>query len=587
MAMFCNCSSCAGSGADLAFAVDDGGGAAAKPSYDSLQAAQQITRNVSAIYLPSVPSPLAITYAYRETATAPAAPSGATNWIGGLNSDMGGFTPFNAQQITVMETMIQMVRDIANVTLTRVGTGTAGPGAYTDNAQFLIGNYTTGSATSYAGFGQYNFYKYSSGVYVRAGKVWTDGSEAAIASPSELKYAGRLFVHEFMHTLGLSHPGSYDVTKPGYSYDSNALYAEDTRQYSVMSYFDETHSGANWGNAEAMTPMIHDIAALQRLYGANQTTRTGDNTYGFNGNTGYGAMTMSTPTDQRTFAIWDAGGNDTIDLSGYSTASTINLNQEAFSSAGTRSDGGMMVNNISIARGVVIERAIGGAGSDTIIGNAAANSLVGDGGDDRMTGSGGNDAIDGGGGRDTAVYARSRADYTVTSNAPAVTVADRTAGRDGSDTLAGIERLDFADGTLALDIALPGQGASNAGSAYRLYEAAFNRSPDVAGLSFWINQLDSGAFARDRMAQGFVGSAEFRAVYGADPSAEALVNGFYRNILDRSPEKAGFDFWFGILNGRPDLRSSVLDAIANSPENQQGLLPVIGQGIWIPGEAIG
>ncbi len=184
-------------------------------------------------------------------------------------------------------------------------------------------------------------------------------------------------------------------------------------------------------------------------------------------------------------------------------------------------------------------------------------------------------------GRDTAVYAGPRASYTVT----ATTITDQTPNRDGADILASIERLRFADGTLALDIALPGQGESNAGSAFRLYEAAFNRAPDLPGLAFWIKAMDGGMSAL-QAAQGFVASQEFRNVYGADPTAQQLVTGFYTNILGRAPEAAGYDFWFNILNGRPDQRAMVLEGIANSPENQNGLIGTIGQGIWLPGDLL-
>ncbi len=122
--------------------------------------------------------------------------------------------------------------------------------------------------------GQYRFYL-ENGVYTRAGKVWIDGSDPTFNNPTSFNAAPSLFVHELMHTLGLSHPGNYNVTDPGYSYDASAVYQQDSRQYTVMSYFDESETGADWANNRPMTPMIHDIAALQRLYGANLSTRTG------------------------------------------------------------------------------------------------------------------------------------------------------------------------------------------------------------------------------------------------------------------------------------------------------------------------
>ena len=41
------------------------------------------------------------------------------------------------------------------------------------------------------------------------------------------------------------------------------------------------------------TPMLYDIAAIQPLYGADMTTRTGDTVYGDNSNAGRGAFNFA------------------------------------------------------------------------------------------------------------------------------------------------------------------------------------------------------------------------------------------------------------------------------------------------------
>jgi hypothetical protein len=117
-----------------------------------------------------------------------------------------------------------------------------------------------------------------------------------------------------------------------------------------------------------------------------------------------------------------------------------------------------------------------------------------------------------------------------------------------------------------------------------MYEAAFDRTPDAPGLAFWTKALDAGLSVK-AVAEGFVGSAEFATVYGASPTNASLVNQFYVNILDRAPEPAGFDFWLGVLNTTND-KALVLEGIANSAENQTGLLPTIGQGIFVPGDLL-
>ena len=75
------------------------------------------------------------------------------------------------------------------------------------------------------------------------------------------------------------------------------------------------------------TPLLHDIAAIQRLYGANMTTRTGDTTYGFNSNADRESFHIDSAGEKVVFAVWDAGGKDTFDFSGYSEDQWIRLGE--------------------------------------------------------------------------------------------------------------------------------------------------------------------------------------------------------------------------------------------------------------------
>jgi hypothetical protein len=138
--------------------------------------------------------------------------------------------------------------------------------------------------------------------------------------------------------------------------------------------------------------------------------------------------------------------------------------------------------------------------------------------------------------------------------------------------LTGVERLTFADGVLALDI----DGA--AGQAYRIYQAAFNRSPDLTGLGFWIGQMDQGA-SLGAVAAGFVASPEFALAYGAAPTNLRLVEQFYQNVLRRPGEQGGIQFWVDVLDRELATVAEVLAGFSESPENQAAVLAVIGQGI--------
>lgn len=233
--------------------------------------------------------------------------------------------------------------------------------------------------------------------------------------------------------------------------------------------------------------------------------------------------------------------------------------------------------NISVALPARLANAItidAGDGADTVSlqGGGGQLGAMGGNGNDRITLLDNGHTVDGGSGLDTVVLTGARAQATIhhtTSGQLAYTVTD-SAG--SVDQLTNVERLVFGDGSAyALDV------DGNAGAAYRIYQAAFNRTPDAAGLGFWIDALDHGQTAAS-MAQGFVSSAEFQQAYGTAPANLDLVTKFYQNILHRAPDSAGLNFWVDALNGHAAAVPDVLAAISESAENKAALVGVIGDG---------
>ena len=204
---------------------------------------------------------------------------------------------------------------VSNITFTQVN-----PGGYTDNATILYGNYSDPTD----GAGAFAYYPGSTASTNQAGDVWLNTSVSRTTLPFG-SYSFEAILHETGHALGLSHPGLYNAA-PGVSitYANNAQFMQDSNQYSVMSYFDESNTGGN-DNGYPSTPMLFDIYALQQIYGANMSTRTGDTIYGFGSNAGavYDFAINTSPA----ICIWDAGGNDTINCSNYSQTELINLNR--------------------------------------------------------------------------------------------------------------------------------------------------------------------------------------------------------------------------------------------------------------------
>jgi V8-like Glu-specific endopeptidase len=205
------------------------------------------------------------------------------------------------------------------------------------------------------------------------------------------------------------------------------------------------------------------------------------------------------------------------------------------------------------------------------MGTSFADSLTGGAGSDVFHGLAGNDTLDGASGIDMAVFSGTRASHTISMlTGGAVQVADTVSARDGIDTLWHVERVQFDDLWVAFDI----QG--DAGEAYRLYQAAFNRVPDLGGLGFQINALDTG-FSLVQIADNFLASPEFQQTYGALNDTQYITR-LYENVLKREPEAAGLQFHLDEL-ASGQSRAMVLTHFSESPECQALVIGAIGNGI--------
>ncbi|MYN09811.1 DUF4214 domain-containing protein [Pseudoduganella aquatica] len=192
-------------------------------------------------------------------------------------------------------------------------------------------------------------------------------------------------------------------------------------------------------------------------------------------------------------------------------------------------------------------------------------------GNDVLSGIGTNIRLSGGDGVDVVVYGNSYSSYAVTRGATETKVLYRNGGSVGSgDTLTGVERLQFSDRNIALDV------DGNGGQTYRLYQAAFNRTPDKGGLGYWMSQMDQGMGLK-AVADAFLSSPEFQSLYGVSSSNEVFIDNLYRNVLHRAGDTGGVNSWNYALNNGVS-RADLLAAFSESSEYVAEILKVIGNG---------
>jgi hypothetical protein len=161
-------------------------------------------------------------------------------------------------------------------------------------------------------------------------------------------------------------------------------------------------------------------------------------------------------------------------------------------------------------------------------------------GDDVLAGFGGDDVLDGDGGIDTAHYRGARADYRLAREDDSWSVADRP-GRDGTDSLSGIERLQFDDTAVALDL------DGHAGTVARLVGSLFGPAHvgrlDLMGVG--LSLLDAGMGAEDLAALA-LRSGYFAELAGSHSDAD-FVRQVYRNVTGQEAGAAEVAYYAGLI----------------------------------------
>lgn len=340
-----------------------------------------------------------------------------------VGSDYTGFNVFTQAQEQTARTALQLWADVARLSFTENASAAERQGQIT---------FANSSSISDGVWG----FAFTTGT---TRPVWVnlDGATDRWRGNTPGAYDLSALLHEIGHTLGLLHPSDYNASDTGtVTYAGDAEFYQDSRMYTILSYFSASEVGGDQGRQYAATPLIYDLLAVQDFYGRNYDTRSGDTVYGFNSTAQRSSLDFSV-NRQPVVTIWDGGGRNTLDLSGFTVTSNVDLRPASFS------DVAGLIGNLSIAVGTYIADATTGTADDVVRDNALANRIVTGGGDDFIQlASGGDDTVDGGAGNDTVRLFGSSGDYRVITNTDGSLLLK---GPAGDVLVSNVENFTFSD----------------------------------------------------------------------------------------------------------------------------------------------
>ena len=113
-----------------------------------------------------------------------------------------------------------------------------------------------------------------------------------------------------------------------------------------------------------------------------------------------------------------------------------------------------------------------------------------------------------------------------------------------------------------------------------LYNNILDRTGDQNGVNFWTAQLNDHKITRDQLITKFFDSPEIQNQF--QTPADAVTN-VYRSLLLREPDKAGLDFWTNKIGAGASKISDIAVSLVHSPEftkiQDKTTLPIVNT-IW-------
>lgn len=333
--------------------------------------------------------------------------------------------------------------------------------------------------------------------------------------------------HELGHNLGLSHP--FDMSQirmPG---------IENNTEYTLMAY-SNSDPRTDWYQRYGTGFKDLDLAALQYLYGPSKTVRTGNDTY---------RLSKDSPN-----FVWDGVGVDTVDASDQAAPATLSLVPGYWGYIGaTRGDRITAAGQVTVNYNSTLENLVGTAYGDRLTGNEVGNGISGGAGNDTINGGQGDDQLVGGEGIDTATYLHNLSAHVLTRQGQTWTVKDTTPDinrlndrleivgiavlSEGTDTLNGIERLRFADTSVALDMG-EGQSGNQAARLVGVLGKAYLSDKTLMGVALSVMDagMGIGGAAQLLLNKGIMSTL----AGGADDTSLAKL--LVKNVLGREASAA-------------------------------------------------
>jgi hypothetical protein len=193
-----------------------------------------------------------------------------------------------------------------------------------------------------------------------------------------------------------------------------------------------------------------------------------------------------------------------------------------------------------------------GPGNDVFVGNTGNNTVVVGQGSDKVDLKGGNDTVvlsggsaevDGGTGFDVARVVGKKSDYEVVIVDNVVQLVNKASATQS--VLANSEYINFDDGSVIINVSNETQAV-----VARFYEIVLNRAADKTGIMDWLGEANAGKASSVDLANQFLNSQEFTSKHGAvDSLSDAdFLELMYQKAFNRPGEAAGVEGWIAQMD---------------------------------------